>query len=80
MLLSSRLFNAKKIGVDFKPNSYPGYGKEYAYAHDYKGNFVDQEFMPEDLSGKTLYKAGNNPREKEMDAFLQARWKDKYKD
>ncbi|MBT6252583.1 MAG: replication-associated recombination protein A [Flavobacteriaceae bacterium] len=57
-----------------------GYGKEYAYAHDYKGNFVDQEFMPEDLSGKTLYKAGNNPREKEMDAFLQARWKDKYKD
>ena len=55
------------------------YGKEYAYAHDYKGNFVDMEFMPEQLSGKTLYVPGNNPREDEMKSFLESRWKDKYK-
>jgi putative ATPase len=55
------------------------YGKDYAYAHDYKGNFVDMEFMPEQLSGKTLYVPGNNPREDEMKSFLESRWKDKYK-
>jgi putative ATPase len=55
------------------------YGKDYAYAHDYKGNFVDMEFMPDQLSGKTLYVPGNNPREDELKSFLESRWKDKYK-
>ena len=55
------------------------YGKDYAYAHDYKGNFVDMEFMPEQLSGQKLYTPGDNPRENEMKSFLESRWKDKYK-
>jgi putative ATPase len=55
------------------------YGKDYAYAHDYDGNFVDMEFMPEQLSGHNLYIPGDNPRENEMKSFLKSRWKDKYK-
>ena len=55
------------------------YGKEYNYAHHYDGNFVDMEFMPEQLSGHKLYIPGNNPRENEMKSFLESRWKDKYK-
>ena len=55
------------------------YGKEYNFAHHYDGNFVDMEFMPEQLSGHKLYIPGNNPREKEMKSFLESRWKDKYK-
>ena len=55
------------------------YGKDYAYAHDYDGNFVDMEFMPEQLSGQKLYIPGDNPRENEMKSFLKSRWKDKYK-
>ena len=55
------------------------YGKDYAYAHDYDGNFVDIEFMPEQLSGHKLYIPGDNPRENEMKSFLKSRWKDKYK-
>ena len=55
------------------------YGKDYAYAHDYDGNFVDIEFMPEQLSGHKLYIPGDNPRENEMKSFLESRWKDKYK-
>ena len=55
------------------------YGKDYAYAHDYDGNFVDMEFMPEQLSGHKLYIPGDNPRENEMKSFLKSRWKDKYK-
>ena len=55
------------------------YGKDYNYAHHYDGNFVDMEFMPEQLSGHKLYIPANNPRENEMKSFLESRWKDKYK-
>ena len=55
------------------------YGKDYAYAHNYDGNFIDMEFMPEQLSGHNLYIPGDNPRENEMKSFLKSRWKDKYK-
>ena len=55
------------------------YGKDYNYAHHYDGNFVDMEFMPEQLSGHKLYIPGNNPRENEMKSFLESRWKDRYK-
>lgn len=55
-----------------------GYGENYAYAHDYDHNFVAQEFLPEELSGTTFYKPGNNARENAMRDFLKKRWKDKY--
>jgi putative ATPase len=54
------------------------YGKNYQYAHGYAGNFVDLEFLPEKLSGTTLFEPGNNAREKEMREWLKARWKEKY--
>ncbi|MEL6559641.1 MAG: replication-associated recombination protein A [Bacteroidota bacterium] len=55
-----------------------GYGKGYKYAHDYPGNFVPMEFMPEDLNKTVLYNPGNNARENEMRKRLQQQWKDKY--
>lgn len=55
-----------------------GYGKGYAYAHDYENNFAEFEFLPDEISGTTFYKPGNNPREKGMRDFLKSRWKDKY--
>lgn len=55
-----------------------GYGKGYAYAHDYQNNFVDFEFLPEEISGTTFYRPGNNPRENAMKDFLKKRWKNKY--
>ncbi|MGY6559418.1 MAG: replication-associated recombination protein A [Nitritalea sp.] len=54
------------------------YGAGYRYAHDFPGNFAEQEFLPEALSGKTLYTPGENPREQELRRFLAARWKGKY--
>ena len=56
-----------------------GYGKDYKYAHSYEGNFTEQEFLPDQLSGTVFYDPGHNPREDELRRFLQARWKDKYK-
>jgi putative ATPase len=55
-----------------------GYGKEYKYAHAYPGNFVSQEYLPEDLSGVKLYEPGNNAREKELRTRLKALWNEKY--
>ncbi|MFA6259826.1 MAG: replication-associated recombination protein A [Bacteroidia bacterium] len=54
------------------------YGEDYAYAHAYEDNFVEQEFLPERLSGTKFYEPGNNAREMELRAFLKKRWKDKY--
>lgn len=55
-----------------------GYGKSYKYAHDYDSNFVEQEFLPEGLSGTAFYEPGKNPREEELRRFLKGRWKEKY--
>jgi putative ATPase len=55
-----------------------GYGKDYQYAHAFPGNFIEQEFLPESLSGTRFYEPGNNPREEEIRQWLKNRWKDKY--
>ena len=55
-----------------------GYGKEYEYAHNYEGNFVAHEFLPEEIKGTTFYKPGNNPRESTLRNYLKNLWKDKY--
>ncbi len=56
-----------------------GYGKNYRYAHDYEGNFTDLEFLPEEISGSTLFEPGNNPREQEMRKSLKNKWKNRYR-
>ena len=55
-----------------------GYSDGYRYAHDYVGNFVDQEFLPDALRGTKFYEPGDNARENETRKLLQWRWKDKY--
>ncbi|MFT7066737.1 MAG: putative ATPase [Sediminicola sp.] len=55
-----------------------GYGKEYKYAHDYKNNFVEEEFLPDSIKGASFYKPGNNQRENALKEFLKNRWKSKY--
>jgi len=55
-----------------------GYGKGYQYAHDYPGNFVQQEFLPDEIKGTRLYDPGKNAREEEMRKRLKAMWQEKY--
>jgi len=55
-----------------------GYHEGYKYAHDYEGNFVEQEFLPDGLQGTKFYDPGDNAREKETRALLRWRWKEKY--
>jgi putative ATPase len=55
-----------------------GYGNEYKYAHNYENNFVQAEFMPEDLTDKVLFKPGKNKREDQLRQFLKQKWTGKY--
>jgi len=55
-----------------------GYGKGYKYAHSHEGNFVDVEFMPDELSNTKFYDPGNNARENEIRKHLKSLWKEKY--
>lgn len=55
-----------------------GYGDNYQYPHNYDNNFANQEFLPDDIIGTTLYEPGANSREHAQREFLKQRWKDKY--
>ena len=54
------------------------YGKDYKYAHDYQGNFVLEEFLPESISNTKIYDPGENPREEQFREKLKNTWGDKY--
>lgn len=54
------------------------YGKDYKYAHQYEGNFIVQQYLPDKLEGTRIYSPQQNPREEEIRKFLKSKWKDKY--
>ena len=56
-----------------------GYGKNYQYAHDFQGNFIDSDFLPESLDGNAFYEPGENKREKAIREALGKKWKGRYK-
>jgi putative ATPase len=51
-----------------------GYGEQYKYAHDYPGNFVKQQFMPDALKDVRLWRASENAAEAQMQQRQQQRW------
>ncbi|MEI8224869.1 MAG: replication-associated recombination protein A [Bacteroidota bacterium] len=55
-----------------------GYGKEYKYAHSYSGNFVPDNFLPDELKGTVFYDPGVNSKEEEIRKKLSVMWKDIY--
>ncbi len=50
------------------------YGKDYKYAHDYKGNFVKMEFMPDAIKGMKFYEPGGNPFEEKIRRKMEGYW------
>lgn len=54
------------------------YGKNYQYAHDFKGNFVPQEFLPDDLSGTAFFEPQDNPAEARIQEQMKKWWGEKY--
>lgn len=66
-------------GAYTKLNKEMGYGDGYQYAHDFENNFVYQEYLPDELSGTTIYQSGVNARENESKKRMEFFWKDKYR-
>jgi putative ATPase len=54
------------------------YGKGYEYAHHHESNFVNIEFLPEEIKGTQLYNPGNNASEIRIREYLRNCWKEKY--
>ena len=42
------------------------YGKEYKYAHDYEGNFVNQQYLPDEIKNTVFWTPQDNPSESRM--------------
>lgn len=51
-----------------------GYGADYKYAHDYPGNFVRQQFLPDALDGQRFWHHCDNPAENRSAELQRARW------
>ncbi len=55
-----------------------GYHSGYKYAHDFEGNFIQDNFLPDDLKTRKFYDPGSNPREEEIRKKLYGIWKGYY--
>jgi putative ATPase len=53
------------------------YGKEYKYAHDYKDNFVQQEYLPKELMKSRFWDPQSNASEVKMQEWMKRLWGDK---
>jgi putative ATPase len=51
-----------------------GYGKDYKYAHSYEGNFVEQDFLPEEIKNERIYHPQNNQQEFKILERLKQWW------
>ena len=56
-----------------------GYSDGYKYAHDYPGNFIDMEFLPDALKGTVFYHPQSNKHENALRAYLEACWPKYYR-
>ena len=56
-----------------------GYGKDYKYAHNYANNFVEQQFLPDELKDCRLWHAQQNPAENKLHERMVALWGERYK-
>ncbi len=55
------------------------YGKDYKYAHDYPGHFVEQQNLPESLKGRQYYTPSDQGYEKQVITRLKGWWQKKTK-
>lgn len=55
------------------------YGQGYQYAHDFAGNFIQQDHLPAEIRGTVFYEPGDNPTETRTRQQLQAMWKGIYR-
>ena len=55
-----------------------GYSKDYKYSHDFDGNFVNQQYLPDELKQQRLWHSQPNPSEDKLRAHMQKCWGDRF--
>ena len=48
-----------------------GYGKGYLYAHDFEGNYVPLQFLPDKLKDRVFYEPGKNRFEQQIAEYME---------
>ena len=56
-----------------------GYGKDYRYPHDYPDHFIEEEYLPENIKGRTYYQPTEQGFEREIKKRLEY-WRRKKKE
>lgn len=54
------------LDAHYKGASKLGHGLGYKYAHNYKNNYVHQQYLPEELKDRVFYNPSDNGYEKQM--------------
>ncbi|MBK9107760.1 MAG: replication-associated recombination protein A [Saprospiraceae bacterium] len=54
------------------------YGEGYQYAHNYPGQFSEQEYLPENIVNQIFYEPGQAGNEDKIRQFLKEKWETKY--
>lgn len=57
-----------------------GYHDGYKYPHDYPGNFMPQQYLPDELMDKQFWKAQHSPAEEKLYQRMVNCWGDRYKE
>jgi putative ATPase len=55
-----------------------GYAKDYKYSHSWKGNFIEQDFLPDEIKKERLYLPGDNLQEQKILERLKNWWGKRY--
>ena len=51
-----------------------GYGDNYKYAHDFQGNFVNQQYLPDEIKDSRFWEPQNNAQEDKIKERMDALW------
>ncbi len=54
------------------------YGENYKYAHDFKDNFIQQDYLPKEIKNRRIWKPQNNPSENKLAENMRKLWGDKF--
>jgi putative ATPase len=54
------------------------YGENYKYSHDFPNNFVEQQFLPDELKQERIWKVQENQTEKKLGDWLRLLWKGRF--
>ncbi len=55
-----------------------GYGKDYKYAHEYKGHFVPQQYLPDELKDVRFWHPQSNVHENGLAERMKTIWNERF--